>query len=195
MSEARLWAIRHAPVINPERLVYGQADMPANLQDTARFQSLAAQLPEAAVWVTSHLSRTKDTAKKLIELRGWSLTPDPREALAEQNFGDWERVPWQELQGDEVVKFWTDFARLSPPGGESFSTMIGRVGACVEDLLARYAGRDIVIVAHGGTIRAILAHALAMRPDAALAFHIDTLSLTRLDYVDGGWRITGVNLG
>ena len=70
MSETRLWVIRHAPVINPERLVYGQADMPANLEDTARFQSLAAQLPEAAVWMTSHLSRTKDTAQKLISVTG-----------------------------------------------------------------------------------------------------------------------------
>ena len=173
--------------------------MPANLDDVQRFQHLAEQLPDGAVWATSHLSRTKDTAKKLIDLRGWSVTPETHEALAEQNFGDWERIPWQELQGDEVVKFWTDFARLGPPGGESFSAVIERVGACIEDLLTRYTGRDLVIVAHGGTIRAMIAHALAMRPDAALAFHIDTLALTRLDYVDGvshpGWRITGVNLG
>ena len=202
MSETRLWAIRHAPVINPKRLVYGQADMPADLADTARFQSLAAHLPEGAVWVTSHLSRTRDTAKKLIGSRGWSLAPalplNPYEALAEQNVGDWELIPWQDLQGDEVVTFWTDFARLGPPGGESFSAVIDRVGACIDALLTRHAGRDIVIVAHGGTIRAMLAHALALRPDAALAFHIDTLSLTRLDYIDGvsrpGWRVTGVNL-
>ena len=201
MSETRLWAIRHAPVINPKRLVYGQADMPADLGDTARFQSLAAQLPEGAVWVTSHLSRTGETAKKLIGSRGWSLAPDPpapHEALAEQHFGDWELIPWQELQGDEIVTFWTDFARFSPPGGESFSAVIARVGACIDTLLTRHAGRDIIIVAHGGTIRAMLAHALALRPDAALAFHIDTLSLTRLEYIDGvsrpGWRVTGVNL-
>jgi alpha-ribazole phosphatase len=54
-------------------------------------------------------------------------------------------------------------------------------------------------VAHGGTIRAALAHALALAPEAALAFTIDTLSLTRIDRIDGpgrghGWRIGAINL-
>jgi alpha-ribazole phosphatase len=69
----------------------------------------------------------------------------------------------------------------------------------VERLTARFAARDVVAVAHGGTIRAALAQALALPAERALGFVIDTCSLTRLDHVapaDGPaqWRIVGVNL-
>jgi alpha-ribazole phosphatase len=62
-----------------------------------------------------------------------------------------------------------------------------------------YAGRDIIAVTHGGTIRAALAEALDLSPEAALAFTIDNCSLTRLERFDGageghGWRVAAVNL-
>ena len=53
-------------------------------------------------------------------------------------------------------------------------------------------------VAHGGTIRAALAVALALDPESALAFNTDNLALTRIDHLaleEGeAWRVVGVNL-
>jgi alpha-ribazole phosphatase len=46
---------------------------------------------------------------------------------------------------------------------------------------------------HSGTIRAVLAIALDLSPDAALRFVIDPLSLTRIDRLEGGWRVVAVN--
>ena len=59
-----------------------------------------------------------------------------------------------------------------------------------------YSGRDIIAVAHGGTIRAALA--LALDPEAALAFTIENCSFTRINRIDGpsmghGWRVVRVN--
>jgi len=67
------------------------------------------------------------------------------------------------------------------------------------DRLTRYwAGKDIVAVIHGGTVRAALASALGLPLEAALSFHVDTLGLTRIEHIAGvdqpGWRVTGVNL-
>src|SRR4051812_12517944 len=60
-----------------------------------------------------------------------------------------------------------------------------------------FRGRDIVAVAHGGSIRAALAIALSLDPQAVLAFAVENCSLTRLDYFEGqsgsGWRIGTVN--
>ena len=61
-----------------------------------------------------------------------------------------------------------------------------------------HAGRDIIAVTHGGTIRAALAEALDLDPERALAFTIDNLSLTRIDRFDGpelghGWRVVTAN--
>ena len=50
----------------------------------------------------------------------------------------------------------------------------------------------------GGTIRAALALALDLDPEAALAFTIENCSITRIDRIDGpgmghGWRVARVN--
>ena len=59
-------------------------------------------------------------------------------------------------------------------------------------------GRDIIAVAHGGTIRAALGLALGLDPEACLAFTMENCSVTRIDHIDGpgmghGWRVVTVN--
>ena len=72
--------------------------------------------------------------------------------------------------------------------------MIDRVRAALDDWSARAAGRDVVAVMHVGSIRAALAIALEMAPAKALAFHVETVSVTRIDrYPDGAWGVAFVN--
>ena len=102
------------------------------------------------------------------------------------------------LQADAYHRFWLAPAHEAPPGGESFIDVMGRVSRTIRRLNEQHAGRDIIAVAHGGTIRAALAEALELSPEAALAFAVDNLSLTRLERFDGpgvghGWRIVSVN--
>ena len=52
---------------------------------------------------------------------------------------------------------------------------------------------DVILIAHAGTIRAVLAIALDLAPDKALRFVIEPLSLTRLDRLAEGWRVVAVN--
>jgi alpha-ribazole phosphatase len=59
--------------------------------------------------------------------------------------------------------------------------------------LATLPAGDVVLVVHSGTIRAALAIALDLAPDAALRFVIDPLSLTRIDRLTNGWRVVAVN--
>ena len=197
-STTRWWLIRHAPVINPDRLVYGQADMPVDLSDSASLDRLAAVLPHGAVWVTSPLSRTGDTALALADRLGEEISPFSEADLAEQAFGDWELKRWAEIEREEVIEFWTDFARLGPPGGETFTRVMERSGDALERLTTHHKGRDIVAVIHGGSVRGCLGHALRLRAESALVFHVDTLGLTVMEYLDStmrpGWRVTGVNL-
>ncbi len=73
-----------------------------------------------------------------------------------------------------------------------------RVQPAINALGERYQGRDIVVMSHGGTIRAALAMAVDLSPDNVLAFAIDNLSLTRIDHFPepGGahfWRVVSVN--
>jgi broad specificity phosphatase PhoE len=208
----RWWWIRHAPVINPHGRIYGQRDVPADTSNAAAFAALAERMPADAIWLATPLSRTQATAAAIhAAMNGAAPQPRIEPAFLEQSFGDWQGLAYEEIGafgrvrsgtkgiGVEGHRFWLAPAHEKPPGGESFVDVMRRVAEGIERLTAEYAGHDIVVVAHGGPIRAALAHALALEPEAALAFTIDTLSLSRLDHIDGPgkgnpWRIGPINL-
>lgn len=203
----RWWWIRHAPVTNYGGRIYGQSDVDADCSDTAVFAGLAAALPHDAVWVTSQLRRTRQTADAIGLACGAASKLPPalvvEPDLAEQHFGQWQGLTHAELaaRGDGAThRFWLAPADAVPPGGESFQQLVERVVRAVNRLTARFAARDIVAVAHGGTIRAALAQALGLPAERALGFVVDNCSLTRLDHIAatpgdaGQWRVVGVNL-
>jgi broad specificity phosphatase PhoE len=200
----RWWWIRHAPVTANQGCCYGQTDFPCDVDDAAAFGALAPLLPQGAVWLASPLQRTQMTATAL--LAAGAPPPDPaieiEPDLIEQHFGDWQGVKYSELygrRGDEWRRFWLAPAHETPPGGESFAALAGRVQTAIERLSERHRGRDIVSVSHGGPIRAALGLALDIAPEQSLTFAIDNLSLTRIEHFPEpiaahGWRVVTVNL-
>jgi alpha-ribazole phosphatase len=196
LAVTRWWWLRHAPVPDPENRICGRLDPPCDLSDHERLAALAAILPAKAVMVDSGLLRCGQTLGA-IEAAGLAAAPALIEPdLQEQDFGHWQGRRWAELDAvaDPLVRaFWQDPAGVAPPGGESFAALIARVQPVIQRLGHQFEGRDIVVIAHAGTIRAALAIALGLAPRAALSFVIDPLSLTRLDAVGEGWRVAGVN--
>lgn len=202
----RLWLVRHAPVAHGGR-IYGQADLSCDCSETALFTGLAEKLPRNAVWVTSNLRRTHETAAAIIRagLSGPQRIPGPgviqMRDLAEQDFGEWQGLTYEELQqsrAGEFHRFWHAPAHEAAPGGESFVAVMERVSRAIHRLVESHPGEDIIAIAHGGTIRAALALALGLDPEAALAFTIENCSITRIDRIDGpgmghGWRVVTVN--
>ncbi len=100
-------------------------------------------------------------------------------------------------RAQEPDSFWYSTAEERAPNGESFVDLITRVGAAIDRATETHRGRDIVAVAHGGTIRAAIALALGLAPRGGFAFMIDNCSLTRLDHYQGressGWRVKTIN--
>ena len=198
-TATRWWWVRHAPVLDDGGCIYGQLDLAADCSDRPAFESLARRLPQGAIWLTSHLTRTKETAAAISE--AGLPAPAPREdrALAEQSFGAWQGQKRTDIyrRFSAWPGFWLAPADHAPPEGESFATVVARVAQAIARHTASHAGQDIVAVAHGGTIRAALAVALDLAPAAALAFTVDNLSLTRLDHIAGdgaaAWRVVTVN--
>lgn len=199
----RWWWVRHAPVTHLAGFIYGDSDPEADVTELAIFQSVARRLPEGAVWIVTNLRRTRQTAEAIaragMELP--ELVVEPQ--LREQGFGRWHGLAHAEhdaARTDPFVGIWNCAPDETPPGGESFVDLMRRVAHAVELHTERHRGRDIVCVAHGGTIRAALAIALGLTPSMALAFGIDNVSLTRIERVhaapDGAppWRVRGVNL-
>ena len=184
-TETNLWLIRHAPVDGPRGVIHGP-DAPADVSDVAAFAALKAKLPSNAQAVCSPARRTWETALAL------GLDPIKEVNFREQDFGTWTGRRHNDLVaelGDAYRDFWRSPASNRPPGGESFVDQVDRAVAG----LAPLPSGDAVLVVHSGTIRAVLAIALDLKPDAALRFVIDPLSLTRIDRLDNGWRVVAVN--
>jgi alpha-ribazole phosphatase len=158
----------------------------ADISDVAALTRLRAQLPDGHSAVTSAARRAQETALAL----GLEARVEP--AFNEQDFGDWTGRCHDELRralNAAYDDFWRAPASNRPPGGESFVEQIARVRVAVDALPAG----DVIIVAHGGTIRAALAIALDIAAESALGFVINPWSLTRLDRLDRTWRVVWVN--
>jgi broad specificity phosphatase PhoE len=199
----RWWWIRHAPVPDSGR-IYGQSDLSCDCSEGTVFAALAAALPAGALWVTSHLRRTVETARAIHAAdpaKFGGIEPTALPELAEQHLGDWQGLDRKAFYAERKVgtqAFWFAPAHERPPRGESFADLVARVAPAIERITREHSGRDIVAVTHGGTIRAALGHALALPPQAALAFATDNCSLTRLDHLPGAdgvglWRVEMVN--
>ncbi|MEI6984751.1 MAG: histidine phosphatase family protein [Rhodospirillaceae bacterium] len=200
-ATTRWWWIRHAPVINHGGRIYGHNDVDADtVSNQACFRALAAVLPVAPVWLVTPLRRTSQTLAALV---GAMITPEVEPELMEQNFGVWQGMTHAEIlsqRGAEAHRFWISPACERPSSGESFVDVVARVRSATARLSARHRGRDIVAVAHGGSIRAALAVALGLDPEIALRFSVHNISLTRIDHIDLGsggpavWRVESVNV-
>jgi len=201
MTETRFWLIRHAVVDeNSRAILYGIMDVPlcetTLVEQAPMYAALARRLPRPAVWKVTPLSRTRRTAQTIFAAgypyQDLGVEPD----LIEQSLGEWQGLAHAELPSRLVEPqhpFWPLAGDEKPPGGESMVEVIVRAGAALERLAESHAGEDVVIVSHGGTIRAAVAYALDVHPDNALHLSIHNLSLTCLERHPEGWRVTRVN--
>jgi broad specificity phosphatase PhoE len=195
----RWWWVRHAPVRNDGGNIYGQKDMACDCSDKVVFDAVARILPRDAVWVSSKLQRTHQTAAAI-----WAAGfPKPaamaHEAdLNEQHLGDWQGMNRAAfLASRPVGSHWFAAIDEPAPNGESFMDLYNRVRRAIERITAEHAGRDIIAVAHGGTIKAAIGLALGNQPEKGLVFDTENCSVTRLDHFASpshiGWRLPFVN--
>ena len=195
----RWWWVRHAPVRSDGGNIYGQEDIACDTSDREVFEAVAKILPRHAVWYASTLMRTHQTADAI-----WAAGfPKPSAmphiaALAEQHLGEWQGMNRAAfLASRPPSSHWFAAIDEPAPGGESFMDLYNRVKAAIERINIEAAGKDVIAVAHGGTIKAAVGLALGGQPDKGLAFDIDNCSVTRLDHIVSAdhtnWRLPFVN--
>jgi broad specificity phosphatase PhoE len=201
MSETRFWLIRHALVDeNSRAILYGVMDVPLCETTLAEqgpmYAALARRLPRPAAWKITPLSRTRRTAEAIFAAGYPAVDPVVEPDLIEQSLGEWHGLEHAELPpklANPPHPFWHLNGTEKPPGGESMTEVIARTGAALERLSIEHQGEDVVIVSHGGTIRAAVAHALNVPVDHALHLSIYNLSVTCMERHPEGWRVVCVN--
>jgi probable phosphoglycerate mutase len=150
---ARLMLVRHGESTwNAEQRLQGQADPP--LSELGREQALALApfldgIPERRL--ASDLTRAVQTA----ELLGLAGAPTDRR-WREIDMGEWAGHTLDELDPEHVAA-WQRGERYP---AESWADFQARVGAAADELR----GEDVIVVTHGGCIRAATAHLTGADP-------------------------------
>lgn len=148
-----LWVLRHTSVAVPKGVCYGATDV--ELRETfpeeveAIQQSLEEIRPDAVF--SSPLSR----ATRLAEALGFDPIIDPR--LREQSFGAWEMQRYDEIRDPQLEAWYEDYIHVAPTEGESFWSVVQRVGTFIEELRLR-PYQHTLLVAHGGIQMAVGAY-------------------------------------
>lgn len=144
--------IRHGETAwNVERRYQGTTDIPLNELGVRQAQA-AADAMRGEQWdviVSSPLQRAWNTALPIAEALGIDaehLIPDPR--LMERAYGVAEGLFGHERESQYPSGVWD--------GLESHADLEARAISALEDYLARYPDKRIVMVAHGGWINAVL---------------------------------------
>lgn len=149
----RIMIVRHGESEwNAERLLQGQADIGLSERGRGQAQALAETVERLApdMVISSDLKRARDTAT-ILGFPDALLTPDIREI----SVGDWTGRPIASIKSESLADYrgWRA-GTFTPPNGESWADFVARTTGCVTDALA--ASERLLVVCHGGVIRALL---------------------------------------
>lgn len=190
----RKWVlVRHGQTAyNLEGRAQGQSE--SDLNDTGRKQAQAAaerlRGVDFAVCVASDLRRVMDTAAAIVEGRDIPLIKSA--SLREKDFGEMEGKTFREVERETPELFrrlFADDADFVPPGGESDRDMAKRVAAGLDALIESGGVPDnanILVVAHGGSVRAMIAHLLNLPPESMWRFLISNCGVSMMTTHDDG---------
>lgn len=138
---------------NLEHRVQGHTDTPLNAVGTEQARALAetlAAVPLAAVY-SSDLVRARDTATIVARFHGLEVVLD--HDLREKNFGSWEGLTDREI----AVRF-PEAVRGRWGDGETTEEVTERALAAIARIRVSRPSGPVLVVSHGGPIRAILGH-------------------------------------
>ena len=159
----RLILVRHGETVwNQENRWQGQADTPLSEAGHEQARQLAQHFLDKrrsiqAIY-TSDLSRARDTARII----GQTLHIQPIETVAwrEMDIGTWSGLTTAEV----VTRHAEEWERLRQGedlprgGGETFAQFQGRLVESLEQFIHEHSGEQVVVVTHGGAVRAFLLH-------------------------------------
>jgi len=148
-------------------------------QEAKNAGSILADLPIDVVF-TSVLTRAKRTASIALEHANKSNLPRfEDQALNERHYGDLQGLNKEEtakIHGDEQVHIWRRSYDIPPPNGESLQMTQERVLPYFHSQIKPYLeqGKNVLVVAHGNSLRALVATIEHLNKEQILGLNIPT---------------------
>ncbi len=165
-----LTLVRHTATLVARDICYGQLDLDVAHSFAAEAAAISGLISPPDLIISSPLLRTRKLGEFFAAEYGCELRHDAR--LMEMHFGDWEGREWHDIARAEIEAWSADVQNFAPPNGESAQRVMLRVQAMLQDL-ALLPQRHIALVAHGGSIRAVLAQLAGIPLAVTLGWQID----------------------
>ncbi len=197
MSKKRILFVRHGKTDwNGQFRFQGKNDIPLNEEGRLQIHKLSLRLLGEKNFriFSSPMARAEETAGIIAALRR-ECDIQLREGLSEMCFGSWESRTLREIEIENPEEFrrWREdpFTAI-PPGGELFSDLLPRVTTVLEEICS-LEDSLIVVVSHGGIIRAALVALLGLPPSSVWRMKISNGSLTGVDLGRSGPSLAFLN--
>ncbi|RJX17384.1 MAG: alpha-ribazole phosphatase [Ammonifex sp.] len=184
----RIYLIRHGETLwNHARKYQGHADIALSERGLKQAEALARRLEreQFAAFFASDLRRASDTAEIIARPHGGKVSTLP--ALREINFGEWEGLTRDEIKArfpELSEQWWAAPCSTRLPGGEMLAEVTLRAATAIEDIAAAYPDAQVVVVSHGGAIRASIGHYLKMDLNQYWRLRQDNAALNILEFYE-----------
>lgn len=182
----RLLLVRHGESEwNAVRRLQGQADIALSTRGEAQAIALAPTIAQLAPdhVIVSDLRRARQTAA-LLGHADAQLHP----GLREVDVGEWTGLEIAQIisqQGDDY-RGWRA-GHFAPPGGEEWTDFVQRTAAATLD--AFEAADRLLVVCHGGVIRALLQTLLGLSPKRIIPVGPGSLTILASKQGEDGMRL------
>ena len=128
---------------------------------------------------TSALTRAQETLRIILEVIGLQIPIIKDQALNERHYGALQGLNKDRARqkyGVEIVHLWRRSYDIAPPEGESLKDTAARTIPFLERAILGdiYEGNDVLVVAHGNSLRSIIMHLEKLIPEEIIKVELDT---------------------
>ncbi len=181
----QLFIVRHGETVwNREGRIQGHTDVALSEKGIGQATRLAQRLSSTRfdAAYASDLCRASETASLILKGRDVPLYPTPR--LREYHKGAFEGMTDAELRARfpaEYPSYVSKDLDYAPEGGESTRDVSHRMSSVITEIKERHLGDTVLLVGHGGSLRAAMMALLGMPLDANWRFVFGNCTLTIVD--------------
>lgn len=150
------------------------------------WQQMWDAIGEASPWdqiISSPLERCLAFAETLMET--YNIPCETEENFKEVGFGSWEGRTPDEIKATNLAEyenFYLDPINARPQGAEPLDDFIRRVTEAYNRCIEKYQGQHILIVAHAGVNRAIIANAVHAAPIGLYRIKVNNAGISRIKH-------------
>ena len=161
----------------------GSTDDPLTEQGWKQMQEAVADQHWDQI-ISSPLQRCLAFAQQLNDQTNIPVVTKPN--WQEICFGDWEGKTAEQINIDQLTRFYQDPLNNTPKNAESLTLFLSRINLAWEDLLKNYTGKHILVITHAGVIRCLFNLLLNLPTEKIFNLQLDHASLTRFQCFNDG---------